>query len=351
MKRGTRIALKLLLLSLGVGIFAALVWQTGLEAILGQVRSLGWGIAVFLLPSWLIYTIDTWGWRWCLPGAHRVRFVDLWRVRAAGESLNAVLPAAYMGGEPVKALLLRRYGVSGAEGMASAIVGKTAMTVAQVLFVLSGLGAAALVAEGENLGVLLGASAAITALGAVSVWLAYKGQTYGLGRLVEGAVNRLGIGQRQFGARREAFERMDAALTAFYAEDRKRFWVATLVFFVAWALELVEVAIFIHLLGLPLGFTEAYAIAALATVVKAAGFFIPASLGAQEGGNVLLFFAFGLTSVNALAFSLLRRVRELLWIGLGFGLLAWLGVPKGESPLSGDATPDPQPASAAEPGA
>jgi uncharacterized protein (TIRG00374 family) len=344
-----RTALKVLLLLLGLGVFGALVWQTGVEAILEQFQVLGWGVALFLIPSFVIYTLDTWGWSFCFRGSSPVRFVDLWRVRAAGESLNATLPAAYMGGEPVKALLLRRYGVSGADGMAGAIVGKTSMTLAQILYVLSGLGAAAIVARGENLWVLLGASGLITGLATLSLYLAYKGQTYGLGRLLQGLTERLGIGARQVGERREGFDRMDAALSAFYAEDRKRFWVASAIFFLAWVVEMAEVVIFFWLLGVPLGPVEAYAIASLATVVKAAGFFIPASLGAQEGGNVLLFLAFGLTSVTALTFSLLRRVRELLWIGIGLALLAYLGIPSEPASAEESAKAPGEPESASEP--
>ena len=53
-------------------------------------------------------------------------------------------PAAYVGGEPLKAYLLKPYGVPMVEGMASVITAKTTMTLAQVLFILLGLGLAVL---------------------------------------------------------------------------------------------------------------------------------------------------------------------------------------------------------------
>ena len=41
--------------------------------------------------------------------------------------------------------------------------------------------------------------------------------------------------------------------------------------------------------------------------------------------GVLLFLAVGQTTLAGVSFSLVRRLRELVWIGLGFGLLGWYG--------------------------
>jgi len=54
---------------------------------------------------------------------------------------------------------------------------------------------------------------------------------------------------------------------------------------------------------------------------------IPGSLGAQDGGNVLLLRAFGDSDVAGITFALLRRFRELVWIGLGLMCLAMMGGP------------------------
>jgi hypothetical protein len=49
----------------------------------------------------------------------------------------------------------------------------------------------------------------------------------------------------------------------------------------------------------------------------ALGFFIPAAMGVQEGGNILLALGFDLGMVLGVAFSILRRLREAFWLGLG----------------------------------
>ena len=53
-------------------------------------------------------------------------------------------------------------------------------------------------------------------------------------------------------------------------------------------------------------------------------FFIPGGVGIQEIGYLVFFRALGLPAPVeiALAFSLLKRLRELLWILLGYAVIA-----------------------------
>ena len=70
---------------------------------------------------------------------------------------------------------------------------------------------------------------------------------------------------------------------------------------------------------------SAISIGALSVFIKGTTFFIPGSLGAQDGGNLLLLSAFGYSDVTGITFALLRRFRELVWIGLGLLCLALAG--------------------------
>jgi uncharacterized protein (TIRG00374 family) len=91
--------------------------------------------------------------------------------------------------------------------------------------------------------------------------------------------------------------------------------------FAGWMLGALEVLAIFYAIGVPISVAEAVAIEALASVVKAMAFFIPGSLGVQDGGNVLLLALFGYPSSLGLTFSLVRRLRELLWISLGLVVL------------------------------
>ena len=134
--------LKAALLLLGALTLSVLVWHIGIGRIYEAVTQLGpAAMLVILLPSLLMYILEAYGWLVTL-GAW-AKDVPFWRVlaiRTAGEVVNMTTPTAYVGGEPLKAFLLKRQGVPIVEGLASVVTAKTTMTIAQILFILAGIG-------------------------------------------------------------------------------------------------------------------------------------------------------------------------------------------------------------------
>lgn len=89
---------------------------------------------------------------------------------------------------------------------------------------------------------------------------------------------------------------------------------------ICWGLGGVEAWVTLHLMGIPVTMVEALVIDALATSLRTFGFWMPAALGVQEAAYVLACAPFGLGAGQALAFSLARRVRDLLLGATGIGL-------------------------------
>jgi uncharacterized membrane protein YbhN (UPF0104 family) len=160
----------------------------------------------------------------------------------------------------------------------------------------------------------------------VLLWLTYKSQTYGMGKLLGEILARIRLGHGLYVKHRETFDAFDEVTRAYWAEHKRGFWVATGVFGVGWLLDVAEVAIFAVWLDLPLSPAAIFAIASLGTAVKAAAFFVPGSLGVQEGGWVLLFAVFGESQVVGMSYAVARRVRELFWIAFGLAVLGVLGL-------------------------
>ncbi len=71
-------------------------------------------------------------------GVPGVGFGTLVRIRWAGESINTVLPSAYIGGEAAKVQLLHKRGVPRMHSASSVVAGKTAQVLAQVMFIAAG---------------------------------------------------------------------------------------------------------------------------------------------------------------------------------------------------------------------
>jgi uncharacterized protein (TIRG00374 family) len=134
---GIRLLRPLLILA-GVVLIGYLIHRIGPAAILSAFRSLSWRLVLVLIfPTCLVAVTDTVAWRFTFLKPPR-SFARLFGVRLAGEAVNMATPTASVGGDLVKAYLLRP-GVPLREGLASVIADKTASVVAQVLGLLGGL--------------------------------------------------------------------------------------------------------------------------------------------------------------------------------------------------------------------
>src|SRR5262245_36868239 len=130
-----------LAVGIGVALLVVLLVHTGFDVLHDQFDKLRWTAPLVLLPYAAIAIVDAFAWRFTLPASvqPQVPFHVLVFARLAGEAVNSVTPTATLGGEPVKAHLLRAYGVSTSDGLASIVLAKTALTIAQSLFTAFGI--------------------------------------------------------------------------------------------------------------------------------------------------------------------------------------------------------------------
>ena len=320
--------LRPLLLAAGLLTLGLLVWHIGPGNIVDAAAQLGpVALLVILIPSVLMYAVEAYGWNVTLgPSAKHIPFWRVLAIRTAGEVVNMATPTAYVGGEPLKAYLLQRHHVPMVEGLASVVIAKTTMTIAQVLFILLGivLGFWVLGAQGS--------SGQIVAATLLSIGLLVFGtagfvfvQRRGLFTWILETLRRLGLRIGFLEVREDKLRALDQTILNFYVHHQSAFYGSTGLYFLGWLFEALEVFVIIYYLGGPADALSAISIGALSVFIKGGTFFIPGSLGAQDGGNLLLLQAFGYSDVTGITFALLRRFRELVWIGIGLLCLALLG--------------------------
>jgi glycosyltransferase 2 family protein len=327
--------LRLVFLALGLLTFIGLVWHIGLAPIVQAASSVGPGAVLLILcPSVLMYACEAYGWRLTLgPQAHRISFLRLWAIRTAGEVVNMTTPAAYVGGEPLKAYLLKRYGVPIVDAMASVVTAKTIMTLAEVLFVLVGIALSfwtmratkdqSMAATGSSTPV--GAAVVTVTMLVFGIIIFLSMQRRGLFIGLLGLLRRCRIRLSYLESREAKLRALDEAIKDFYARDRRALVFSIGMFFIGWMAESLEVYVMLYCIGPPASVPSAIAIGALAVVIKGGAFFIPGSIGAQEGGYILLLMAHGYSDLAGITFAIFRRVRELVWIVIGLICLAALG--------------------------
>jgi glycosyltransferase 2 family protein len=313
--------LKWIVLLLGLGLFGWFIHRAGPAEIFATASRLGWLAPLVVMPYFLVYLLDTWGWYLAFGSyaAMRPSFLTLFRVRWAGESINNVIPSAYVGGEALKVYLLHKRGLSGMTASTSVVASKTCQVLAQVVFI--GLGALAamnhLPADSGMRSWMM-----LITLGAFGVvGLLFLLQRRGMFSSLHTLLSRLSIRIKALERNQLHLRKLDDQIYAFYQGDRARFFLTTTVFLMGWLADTVEVYVVCHLLGLPLSWTEAIAIESFITVAKAVGIFVPGALGVQESGVVLLFQVFGLPVPIAVAYAILRRGRDLFYVLVGGALL------------------------------
>lgn len=321
---------KVSLLLLGLMTLIGLVVHIGPERIDRAGASLGAvGVAVMLVPSTLMYLLDCLGWRFTL-GQHSaaVSFSRLLVIRTAGELVNATTPAAYVGGEPLKAHLLKQYGIPLVDGFTSVIVAKTAMTIGQIIYILLGIGLGVWILfpsgstdAGRDVSLAAALSLALLLFGTALFILI---QRRGLFTFLFTVLERCRIRVAPLEARRERLLALDESIVGFYTRAPGSFFFSTTVFLAGWLLEAMEVYVILLYLGEPIDVLTALSIDALSPLIKGGTFFVPGSVGAQEAGNLMLLMAYGYSDVTGMTFALLRRVRELVWIAIGLGCLAMM---------------------------
>jgi hypothetical protein len=312
-------------LLVGLLVFSLYLRQTDWAAVGGALKGLGAFGVLLLAPYFVVYVVDAWAWRMSFGKPTGVGFWRMFRIRWCGEAVNNLVPTAYIGGEAVKVLLLQREGVQASEATAAALISKTAQTIGQVLFLIAGAGAY-LVIRGEGGEQGLGWGLVVVVAGGCGVvggllWL----QRRGVAATLVGWMERLGFRSRRLAARRAGLEAMDRIVAGFYRARRLRFAVCTAGFFAGWMLDTVEVYLAGQLLGMPLSWSQALVLESFTGVVKVVGLWVPGALGVQESGIVLIGRWVGAPALFGPTYAVLRRVRELLYAGMGWALLAFLG--------------------------
>lgn len=316
--------LKALFLILGLALLSLLVRDMDGDEILRHVQQVGSsGIGLVIALYAVTFLADVAGWQLTFKTIPlNLRWLQrLYIVRMTGEALNNVTPLGAMGGEPVKAMLLKsRYGVSYRESGASLILAKTAILIALVFFLALGF---LVLMTSEHIQSSYKAVAGIGLAGfGTTITLFFLVQRFRLsswlGRLAGGSAlsHRL---EAALGVIHEVEDR----LVSFYTERRARFAGALALALISWLLGVVEVYVLMQFLGHPISFIDSWVIEAMAQLVRAGTSFIPASIGAQEGAIVLACSAITGDPTLGFALSVIRRVREIVWIIGGLGLW-WL---------------------------
>jgi uncharacterized protein (TIRG00374 family) len=336
-------------LVLGLGFFAYLVYEIGVDAIIRDLREISWGLGIIVLLELVLDAFNTIGWRYTLPPADRhISFWHLYLVRMAGSAFNQVIPSATMGGEPIKVMLLRPH-MRTSNAVASVITAKLAYSAGQALFVLSGFVFAFYRFRlPASLNYAVYAALALTVAGlAAFFWVQHRG----LFAVTAAIARALRLPRHLIDRLQQATERIDHQVREIHVDRPADFFISVGWHLAGFGVGMIQMFLFLRWLGLDADIVDALAIESFSVLLQLALFLVPASIGVQEGGKMLIFNGLGLPAATGLTVGIAVRLNQIVGIALGMAAYAYLqrrrpkALPRVEpvpGPAGGSVTPDAQ---------
>lgn len=311
--------LKWVLMAACLGLFGAMVAGTDRAGLLEVARNLGWGALVALVPYFFVYVVDTRAWALAFERLPAVRPVRLFLVRWAGESVNNVLPSAYVAGEFIKVRLLGSLGLGPSDTVPASVISKTAQTVSQIAFIAI---ASLAFLQMDPPWVVRSALWVVLLGGVATVGLFFWMQRRGFFKTFVDGLALLRLRPARLQKLAPAIQGVDAATRSYYVRHPWRFARCSGLYLVGWFMDTVEIYIFSRLAGHPISWTQALVIEAFTGVAKAMGWFVPGSAGVQDSGLLWVARMTGMNDAAAVAYALFRRGREMLYAAIGLSLFA-----------------------------
>jgi hypothetical protein len=270
-------------------------------------------VALALLPFLAAMAIDTAGWRVVLARlGRRIRYRPLLRIRLATEGAMLSLPGGSVAAEALKPILLNRlHGVPIPDGAASVVIKKALVILTNGVYLA--------------LGVVVGGPFIRAGAPAAAPMLTIAGITGSVVCVAIGVGAVLALRGGPWWRRRFPRLAPTADLAAgFFTRNQDAAVLCFFLFLLVWLVEALETFVIARLLGLPLTLGGALGFESLIALGRAVGFFLPAGLGVQDLGHLLLARAIGGTDADTAGAALIftKRSKEVFWIVTGALLLS-----------------------------
>ena len=301
---------EILLVAAGLALFAVVVSKIGWGAALYELRRVWVAVPILVGLSVVRLLLQTRSWELALrEEGVRTNFGELIGIRLASQSMGYLSVLGPAVSEPMKIKLL---GNNWKTSTTATLVDSGVYWFSSALIGIVGCIAAAIVLAHGRYGATL---FAIATLFVLSAGLLFRQKPI-LSSLVELSKNRAPQWLRK-GAELEGQIRMFRGRHAETLRAMMRLDLICQILLVA------EAAVVISIAKLPVHLFAVLGIEAAVRVAKMTSGWIPARIGADEGGAAAAFAAFGLSPAAGLMLALARRSRDFLWCALGLGWLAW----------------------------
>ena len=294
-----------------------------------------------IIGIWVVvYWLNALAWQSMIEGniggKSPVSFWRIYRLTITGYALNYATPVGGLGGEPYRIMELSK-DIDNQHATSSVILYAMMHFFAHFwfwfisIFIYLGLVLIGDLPISTAIGIILGI---IVVFCLTAFYIISRGYKNGLVKYVLGVLSRIPGMKRwtlKFWARHsEAIKNIDEQIAALYAQDTKAFYKSLILEYLSRVVQSSEVMFMLLLFGIDCGgglggltltFLHSILIVSFTTLFANLIGFLPMQLGVQEGGFVLSIAALGLSAALGIFVSIICRVREIIWIIIGIGLM------------------------------
>jgi putative membrane protein len=307
-----------LVAALGLIAALALVWHEHPDAVLALLRAAGPGLVLAAGAHVLPMLFNARGWQTLMPPGRRPTLFFMLHLVWIRESVNSLLPVARIGGEIVSFRLMRRAALRPASAAAGLVVDMQLTLISQLVFTLLGIAFLLVQASPRERQLALYLICGIAVLAPVLAAFAliqhvnlFERATRFFQRLTSDQISALAGPSPRIDQSIKLIWRQRGVVLRYLLIWQSLQCVATS----------LEIWLALYFLHTTISLSEAVVFESLIQALSSAAFFVPAALGVQEGGFVMIGGVLGLDPSVCLALAGARRLRDLLVFVPG--LVAW----------------------------
>ncbi len=303
------------LLIIGIlGFFIAFLSEVDWVFVCKQLQILHWKFLIIILISGLAYFTASIAWHFSFVNTrYSPGFLKLFYFRQVGESLGIITPASILAGDSLKLWMLEKTKIPGKEALTSIIFSRI-MLILSMLFLVSIFLTYYLIINNLEIGLipsigvfLLVGFLFFTFLLNKDLWL-FK---------IFYFINRKWKNKYTSKILRQSYELNSRISEFFYANPIKVGFIF-LLSLLHWIIGSLEFYYILTILDLNTTLLQSLNIEIGVTTLKSLGAFIPGQIGVEEYANNVMLNAVGYKIAGLwVVVSIIRRTRQLFWIGLG----------------------------------
>lgn len=324
--------------AIGAGLLVYLIVRLGPARIATQLHGLSAILPAVLVLTGCKYALQAAGWRLALTAEARPPWLISIRSTIAGDAMGYLTWAGQLTAEPTRALLIRGR-VPVATSLAAGAAERALYNVTGTILVWIVL--LALAAQAHPLAVASAVAGTVAAIVALVRFVRAPGgerrESRERGRGVHRVEDSAASPRGRVGA---GLGRVRDAIVHLWATRRRALPVIALLCVGQHVLLVAEAYVMLGAFDPEVTIATAFVFEAVTKLVNTAGMLVPARLGVAEGGSALLADALGFAASHGLSLALMRRVRALIWSGVGLLVLPY-GEARGQRLEANDLTGHP----------